>query len=140
MARREIYHDVLAPAILDWRRRHVEERRREESERRLAEAGERARRLEVRNRRLAAAVIALAGSPSRSRCTCGIRSRCSALELGTVDARFSVRGAQDPDPRLVLIAVDNRTVARLDPDGNGTCSRGSTTPACWIGCVATART
>ena len=33
VARREIYHDVLAPAILDWRRRHVEERRREETER-----------------------------------------------------------------------------------------------------------
>ena len=25
-ARHEIYHDVLAPAILDWRRRHVERR------------------------------------------------------------------------------------------------------------------
>ena len=37
VARREIYHDVLAPAIVDWRRRHVEERRRR-SERRLAEA------------------------------------------------------------------------------------------------------
>ena len=41
------------------------------------------------------------------------------LELGTVDARFSVRGAQDPDSRLVLIAVDDKTLARLDPGGTG---------------------
>ena len=41
------------------------------------------------------------------------------LELRTVDARFSVRGARAPDPRLVLIAVDDQTLARLDPQGTG---------------------
>jgi hypothetical protein len=63
VARSEIYHDVLAPAILDWRRRHVEEQRRAETERRLSQARERARRLEVRNRRLTAAVLGLVALP-----------------------------------------------------------------------------
>ena len=60
--RRELYHDVLAPAVLDWRRRHVDERERQAADRKLAEARGRARLLEVRNRRLAAAVIALAAA------------------------------------------------------------------------------
>ena len=119
VARREIYHDVLAPAIVDWRRRHVEERRREETERRLAQARERARRLEVRNRRLSAAVMGLAAVAVAFALYLWDPKPVQRLELQTVDARFSVRGTQDPDPRLVLIAVDDRTVARLHPPGNG---------------------
>jgi CHASE2 domain-containing sensor protein len=119
VARREIYHDVLAPAVVDWRRRHVEQRRREESERRLAEAGERARRLEVRNRRLAAAVIALAGVAVALALYLWNPEPVQRADLQTVDVRFSVRGPQDPDQHLVLIAVDNKTVARLHPPGNG---------------------
>ena len=119
VSRREIYHDVLAPAVVDWRRRHVEQRRREESERRLAEAGERARRLEVRNRRLAAAVVALAGVAVALALYLWNPEPVQRAELQTVDARFSVRGAQDPDRGLMLIAVDDRTVARLRPPGPG---------------------
>ena len=119
MSRREIYHDVLAPAIVDWRRRHAEQRRREESERRLAEAGERARRLEVRNRRLAAAVVALAGVAVALALYLWNPDPVERVELQTVDARFLVRGAQHPDQRLMLIAVDDRTVARLHPPGPG---------------------
>ena len=119
VARREIYHDVLAPAVVDWRRRHVEQRRREESERRLAEAGERARRLEVRNRRLAAAVVALAATAVALALYLWDPEPVQRLELGTIDARFAVRGAHAPDRRLMLVTVDDRTVARLNPQRIG---------------------
>jgi adenylate cyclase len=108
VGRREIYHDVLAPAVLEWRRRHADEER----TRRLAQARERARRLEVRNRRLAAAVVALmvvAGSLALYLWNPGPLQRA---ELRTVDARFSVRGGRAPDPRLVLLTVDDKTLAR----------------------------
>ena len=118
VARHEIYHDVLAPAILEWRRRHVEEQRSAETEQRLAQAGQRARRLEVRSRRLAAAVIALATVAIGLALYLWDPRPVQRLELGTIDARFSVRGSGAVDPRLVVIAVDDKTVQRLDnPDG-----------------------
>jgi adenylate cyclase len=114
VGRREIYHDVLAPAVIDWRRRHVDEER----TRRLAQARERARRLEVRNRRLAAAVVALVvvvGSLALYLWNPGPLQRA---ELRTVDARFSLRAAHAVDPRIVLIAVDDKTLDRLHLEGN----------------------
>jgi CHASE2 domain-containing sensor protein len=108
VGRREIYHDVLAPAVLDWRRRHVDEER----TRRLAQARERARRLEVRNRRLAAAVVALLVIAGSLGLYLWNPRPLQRAELRTVDARFSVRGARAPDPRLVLVAVDDKTLAR----------------------------
>jgi CHASE2 domain-containing sensor protein len=121
VARHEIYHDVLAPAILDWRRRHAEE----QAERGLAQARERTRRLEVRNRRLAAAVIALSAVAVSLGLYLWDPAPVQRLELRTVDARFAVRGARAPDPRLVLIAVDDRTLARLDPTHTGRIPRAS---------------
>lgn len=115
VARHEIYHDVLAPAIRDWRRRHVAEQAR----RGLVQARERARRLERRNRRLAAAVIALAGVTIALALYLWDPGAMQRLELQTVDARFSLRGDRAPDPRLVLIAVDDKTLARFDPAGTG---------------------
>jgi len=109
VTRHELYHDVLAPAILEWRRRHVEER----TERGLAQARERTRRLEVRNRRLGAAVIALTAVAIALALYIWDPLPMQRLELRTVDARFSVRGTLEPDPRLVLIAVDDKTLARL---------------------------
>jgi CHASE2 domain-containing sensor protein len=123
VARCEIYHDVLAPAILDWRRRHIEKRRRRETERRLAQARERTRRLEVRNRRLAAAVLALVAVVVALAVYLWDPGPVQRLELGTVDARFSVRGARSPDPRLVLVAVDDKTLERFDRVGVGQLSR-----------------
>lgn len=118
VVRHEIYHDVLAPAIREWRRRHVEEQRGAETELRLAQAGQRARRLEVRSRRLAAAVIALATVAIGLALYLWDPRPVQRLELGTIDARFSVRGSGAVDPRLVVIAVDDKTVQRLDnPDG-----------------------
>ncbi len=113
---REIYHDVLAPAILDWRRRHVDEQRRAETERGLKEARERTRRLEVRSRRLAAAVISLAAVLVGLALYLLDPVAVRKAELRTIDARFDVRGTSAPDPRLVLIAVDDRTLQALaDP-------------------------
>jgi CHASE2 domain-containing sensor protein len=111
VTRRELYHDVLAPAILDWRRRHVDER----TQRRLEQARERARRLQVRNHRLGAAVIALTAVAVALALYVWDPEPMQRLELRTVDTRFSVRGTLAADPGLVLIAVDDRTVARLDP-------------------------
>jgi CHASE2 domain-containing sensor protein len=116
---REIYHDVLAPAILDWRRRYVEEQRRAATERRLAHERARGQRLERRNRRLAAAVVALATVTVALFVYVWNPEPVRRLELSTVDARFSLRGARTPDPRLVLVTVDDRTLARLDPEGRG---------------------
>jgi CHASE2 domain-containing sensor protein len=114
VGRREIYHDVLAPAVLEWRRRHVDEER----TRRLAQARERARRLEVRNRRLAAAVVALLVVAGSLALYLWNPAPLQRAELRTVDARFSVRAAHAVDPRIVLIAVDDKTLARLHLEGN----------------------
>jgi len=105
--RREIFHDVLAPAVLEWRRRHVDEER----TRRL-------RGLEVRNRRLAAAVVALLVVVGSLAVYLWNPGQLQRLELGTVDARFSVRGGHAVDPRVVLIGVDDETLARLHLEGN----------------------
>jgi CHASE2 domain-containing sensor protein len=117
VARHEIYHDVLAPPILDWRRRHVDEQRRAETEGRLAQARRRARRLEVRNRRLSAAVLALAAVAIGLALYLWDPEPVQRLELSTIDARFSVRGSSDPDPRIVMIAVDDRTLKRFHARG-----------------------
>ena len=125
VSRREIYHDVLAPAILDWRRRHVEERRREEAARELAGARQRARRLETRNRRLAAAVIGLAAVTIALALYLWEPEPVQRLELRTVDARFSLRGERAPDRNLLLIAVDDRTLEGLDVGKTGPIPRAS---------------
>jgi len=53
--RYEIFHDVLAPAVLDWRTRYVQARERAEAESRAAvEAAEKEKRL-LRDRELAQA-------------------------------------------------------------------------------------
>jgi hypothetical protein len=125
VSRREIYHDVLAPAILDWRRRHIERRRREDTERGLTQARERARRLEVRNSRLGAAVIALAAVALALALYLWNPKPVQKLELQTVDARFSVRGARAGDPSVVVVAVDARTLRRFDREGTGLLPRAS---------------
>ena len=104
---------MLAPAILDWRRRHVDEQRRAETERGLAEARARTRRLEVRSRRLAAAVIALAAVLAGVALYLLDPTPVRRLELGTIDARFAVRGTSAPDPRLVLVTVDDQTLQQF---------------------------
>jgi CHASE2 domain-containing sensor protein len=128
VARHEIYHDVLAPPILDWRRRHVEELHRVETEGRLAQARERARRLEVRNRRLAAAVLALAAVAIGLALYLWNPEPVQRLELGTIDTRFSVRGSSAPDPRVVMVAVDDRTLRRFGVGRRPVLRRGQYAP------------
>jgi CHASE2 domain-containing sensor protein len=111
VTRHEIYHDVLAPAIREWRRA--------ETERRLEAARRRARRLEVRNRRLAAAVVALTALAVALALYLWDPKPVQRLELGTVDTRFTVRGTRAPDPRLALIAVDDRTLRRFGASRSG---------------------
>ena len=108
--RRELYHDVLAPAVLDWRRRHVDERERQAADRKLAEARGRARLLEVRNRRLAAAVIALAAAIVGLGLYLLDPAWLQRLDLRTVDARLAVQDGHTPDPRVAVIAVDDATL------------------------------
>jgi CHASE2 domain-containing sensor protein len=108
--RRELYHDVLASAVLDWRRRHVEERERQAADRKLAEARGRARVLEVRNRRLAAAVIALAAAIVGLGLYLVDPTWLQRLDLRTVDARLAVQDGHTADPRVALIAVDDATL------------------------------
>ena len=124
VARHEIYHDVLAPAVLDWRRRHVEERRRTDTDRRLAQARHRARRLEVRNRRLAATVIALAAVAIGLALYVWNPEPLQRLELSTIDRRFSVRGSSAFGPGFAMIAVDDRTLRRFHAEGTGKLPRG----------------
>jgi CHASE2 domain-containing sensor protein len=119
VGRHEIYHDVLAPAIVEWRRRHGEEQRRAETERRLALERRRARRLEVRSRRLAGAVVALAAITVGLALYLWDPGPLQRAELQTIDARYVARGPRAPDSRVLLIAVDDRTRERLDPDGDG---------------------
>jgi CHASE2 domain-containing sensor protein len=101
--RREIFHDVLAPAILQWRRRHVEDRH----------VRERTRRLEVRSRRLAATAIALAAVLAGMGLYLWSPGVLRRVELATVDARLALRGGRAPDPNVVLVAVDDRTLRAL---------------------------
>ena len=108
--RRELYHDVLASAVLDWRRRHVEERERQAADRKLAEARGRARLLEVRNRRLAAAVIALAAAIVGLGLYLLDPAWLQRLDLRTVDARLAVQDGHTADPRVAVIAVDDATL------------------------------
>ena len=117
VARHEIYHDVLAPAVLDWRRRHLQEHERAETEARLAEVRERTRRLETRNRRLAAAVIALVAVAAGLALYLWDPEPVQRLELSTIDARFSVRGSSGPGQRVVMVALDDRTLARFGTAG-----------------------
>ena len=57
------------------------------------------------------------------RSTCGSPSLYNGWSYGTVDARFSLRGTRPADPQVVLIAVDDRTLARLDPAETGVIPR-----------------
>ena len=110
----------LAEAI-EWRKDH--EPSLNELERAFLEASlERQasqRRAAGWSRGLAAAVIALATVAVALPLYQWNPESVQRLELGTVDARFSVRGARAPDSRLVLIAVDNQTLARRDPERTG---------------------
>jgi hypothetical protein len=98
----EIFHDVLANAVLDWRTDH--------------EARER-RRLEVRSTRLLTALAAVSALALSLALYMWDPAPLRRLELQTIDTRFGLRGAQGPNPDLLLVAVDDRTLQRRHAGG-----------------------
>lgn len=94
-ARFEVFHDLLAAPMLEWR------------------AGFEARRLRVRMRWLLAALsaaiaaaIAIAAFGTRP-------APLRRLELSSIDARFGIRGTVGADRDIVIVYLDNRTLAAL---------------------------
>ncbi len=96
----EVFHDVLAAPILDWRARKAADRLDRER-----------RRLEARSGRLTAALasmivivlmlIAYVVAP-------GVLQR---LELKSVDARFGLRASATPSD-VIIVGIDHRSFAR----------------------------
>jgi CHASE2 domain-containing sensor protein len=110
-----IFHDVLGPAILDWRARHEQarlerekrdaERKREEAERRhreLLAATERRRRFLLLAVALAALVLSLGTYATGA---------LDPLELETVDARFSIRGVHAVPDDIAVVGIDDTTLS-----------------------------
>jgi CHASE2 domain-containing sensor protein len=94
----EIYHDVLAPAILEWRTRF--EARRDEQERARRR---RQRRLIFLAACLAATALALV---ARS-------FNIQPLERSTFDTRFAIRGADAAPSNVVAVGIDDATFAEV---------------------------
>ncbi len=95
----EVFHDVLASALLDWRARYE------------------TRRLEVRSRRLLAALVAVSAVAVGLAVYLLNPALVRRLELGAVDARFAVRGAEATPRSVALVAVDEATLRELGQDG-----------------------
>ncbi len=108
--RYEIFHNVLASVVLDWRERH--ERTRLEREKAEAERRHRAMlaAAEGRRRRLLAAVALGALVLGLTlHATNALRS----VELETVDARYAIRGEHAVPNDLAIVAMDDRTFSDL---------------------------
>lgn len=93
----ELTHQVLARPALDWRSRYQ-----------TARLQGRSQRLLLALVAVTAVALALAGYVIGP----GALNR---LELGTVAARFAVRGAQRPDRDIVLVPVDQAELTRISP-------------------------
>jgi CHASE2 domain-containing sensor protein len=91
-SRYQITHDALAAPILEWRRRSELRQRRRRERRRLFAI--------VCFAAVAVALLALGNG-------------LDPLELGTVDARFSIRGSQTPPKDLVMVTIDDATREKL---------------------------
>jgi CHASE2 domain-containing sensor protein len=89
----EIFHDVLAGAVRGWSLRN------------------RAARLERQSRWLAAALGAAIAAVISLFAYAANPRLLQRLELGTVDLRFDLRGAASVDPRILLVGIDDRTLA-----------------------------
>jgi CHASE2 domain-containing sensor protein len=91
----EIFHDVLAGSVRAYAQRI------------------RTARLERRTARLAAGLAAIVGIAAALLAYAVRFEPLQKLELRTVDIRFGLRGARPPDPKLALVAIDDRTVSRM---------------------------
>jgi CHASE2 domain-containing sensor protein len=94
--RYEVFHDLLADPLLEWR------------------ASFEAQRLAARMRwalaALAAAVAAVLAIVAYNTNPAPLRK----LELGSIDARFAVRGNVAPDRDMVIVTIDRRTLDALN--------------------------
>jgi CHASE2 domain-containing sensor protein len=91
--RREVFHDILARPIGEWRRRHME--------------AIRFRGLERRNRALAVAVAVLSAVTGALILYSWNPLPLRELELGTIDLRYRLRPDRTPDD-VVFVSVDDR--------------------------------
>ncbi|MGA2012245.1 MAG: CHASE2 domain-containing protein [Solirubrobacteraceae bacterium] len=85
----ELAHQVLARPALEWRSRFTDAR------------------LERRTRRLLSTVVTVTAIAIALAGYVALSGPLSRLELDTVAARFSVRGAQPPDRDIVLVTLDD---------------------------------
>jgi CHASE2 domain-containing sensor protein len=105
--RYEIFHDVLAPAVLDWGA-HAErlelERKRDESERKRREAETRMRR---------SLIVAVAFAAFALSLALYVTDAFRSLELQTVDARFSIHGQDSVPKDITIVGIDDRTLSEV---------------------------
>lgn len=94
----ELFHDVLAGAVLDWRTEYQAAQR---------------RGVESRNRRLRAALIVVSAFAIALTVHLWNPETVRRLELQTVDTRFAVRGSRGSPGDAALVAVDDRTLSAL---------------------------
>ena len=100
----EVFHDVLAAPILDWRSRRAADRL--EAQR---------RRLEVRSARLTAAVLSLVAIVMALAVYVFAPGGLQRLELKSVDARFGLRASATPSD-VIIVGIDQRSLSQyLDP-------------------------
>jgi CHASE2 domain-containing sensor protein len=93
--RYEVFHDLLAAPMLEWR------------------AGFEARRLRLRMRWLLAALSAALAAALAIAAYSARPAALQRLELRSIDARFGVRGTVPADRDIVIVYLDNRTLAAL---------------------------
>jgi CHASE2 domain-containing sensor protein len=91
----ELTHQVLARPALEWRSRYV------------------TARLQRRSRRLLLALVAMTAVVVSLIAYVLNPGTLNRLEAHSVDARFSVRGAQGPDRRIVLVPVNQADQDRI---------------------------
>jgi hypothetical protein len=95
----EIFHDVLGPAVRAWGQRRQ------------------TARLQRRTVRLGAALATTVAIAAALLAYARDFTPLQRLELRTLDARFTVRGGHPPDPKIVLVGLDDRTVRELPGSG-----------------------
>lgn len=105
-SRYEIFHDVLAPAILDWRTRYVQARDRAEAEQKLAETEAQARR-ERRRARIFRVVAAVAVAAAMV---------AAALGFWAYERQQEARSARKAADAIRLLPVDPSQSVRLLSD------------------------
>ena len=94
--RYEVFHDLLADPMLDWR------------------AYFEGRRLRSRMRWLTAALSAAIAAALAVAAYNTQPAPLQHLELSSIDARFAIRGTVPPDRDIVIVEVDPRTFKALD--------------------------